>query len=235
MPSSLRLSAAELRSLVTDGDLGEIIELLLNHPALLPCFLHFSSICRTLHRLELLHSEMQNDLHTVFADMTRNNLDDAFAFFIARKRQERQHAQPPLYSQTPPRFRRVHFRTQGTPSSNAQSSLSTTASSASSISLSIPSRSDSPDPDDAITQPWGSYTHPIDVDLFPTPPASSPIIGRRDTPIPRVGILRGRLTTQAQDSHTEASLGGNYGDLAWSHQSALAEQHWASDTIRYQS
>jgi hypothetical protein len=121
MPSSLHLSAAELRSLITDGDLGEILELLLDHPALLPIFLHFASTCRTLRRLEGLLSEMQNNLDAVFEDMTRNNFDDAFTFFVTHRRQEQQRAQPSSYSSIPPQSRHVHFQTTAPSTSSTPS------------------------------------------------------------------------------------------------------------------
>jgi hypothetical protein len=187
MPSSLHLSAAELRSLVTDGDIGEILELLLDHPALLPIFLHFSSICRTLRRLEHMHREMRSDLDAVFEDMTHKDFDDAFTFFITRKRQERQHAQPPSYrtavSSTSP--------STSLPNSSSQSH--------------VPSQPALPDPN-------------VNVTSLPTPnpSTSSTVDERRDTPIPRVGILqRGpRHFTQVVCPLCR-HLGHTYDDCIW--------------------
>ena len=88
MPSTLNISAAEFRELATDGNLQEILELMLDHPSLLPSYLHFSSLSRTLRSLEDMRRELEEDLDRVFEDMTRNNFDEAFAFFVARRRHD---------------------------------------------------------------------------------------------------------------------------------------------------
>ena len=88
MPSTLDLTATEFRNLVNSGDLEEINELLLDHPHLRPQYLHYCSLSRSLRQLEENLLATQLDLDHVFEDMTRNDFDDAFAFFVARRRRE---------------------------------------------------------------------------------------------------------------------------------------------------
>jgi len=185
MPSTLNISAAEFRELATDGNLQEILELMLDHPSLLPSYLHFSSLSRTLRRLEDMRRELEEDLDRVFEDMTRNNFDEAFAFFVARRRHDRNtpYARPTLRRVTPRRRQR---------SSSSSDTL---------VSIHA-ANSPSPDPNDIIipqplahtysqfrtmtvTPRWGSVSNPIDVDRFPTPPP----IEHVDTPVPALGVL----------------------------------------------
>jgi hypothetical protein len=66
MPSSLRLSASDLRDLLTDGDVQEIVELTIDYPTLLPLFHHFASLSRILRRLEDLQRITLLDLDTTW-------------------------------------------------------------------------------------------------------------------------------------------------------------------------
>jgi hypothetical protein len=191
MPSSLHLSASELRDLITDGDMQEIVELTIDFPALLPLFHHFASLSRTLRRLEELQRLTLRDLDLVFEDMTREDFDDAFVFFITQRRRERgsPYARPSTSLRRSPVF-------------SSPPSSPTSISTSSSSYYTARSTSPSLDPNDIvvrqpspgiapplgqlyITPPLGSVFNPIDVDRFPTPPPYE----RHGTPIPRVGIL----------------------------------------------
>ena len=189
MPSDLPLTASDLRSLLADGDLQEIAELLIDHPTLQPLFHHFTSLSRVLSRLEELHRLTQLDLQQVVEDMTHNDFNDAFTFFLACRRQEcgTPYSRPPRYTQHP------------SPSTSTCPSSTVLSSAVSSI---ISSPSSLPDPNDidiqqtsydtppighlVVTPPLGSVSHPIDVDRFPTPPLPAMRYG---TPVPSVGIL----------------------------------------------
>jgi hypothetical protein len=118
--SSMHLSPSELRFMVTPDDTGEVIELLLDHPLLIPRFLHFQSINRTITRLEQMLDAAHDELLDVFEDMRERHLDDALAFFIARKRHQQglrshprrsrsvriQSPSPPHHSRRPTPIRR---------------------------------------------------------------------------------------------------------------------------------
>ena len=93
MPSStapLYLSSFELlRMLETADDATEVEELLLNHPLLMPRFIHFQSLYRTILRLEENIKRTKEEMQDIYQDMERHNLDDALRHFVTRKRQER--------------------------------------------------------------------------------------------------------------------------------------------------
>jgi hypothetical protein len=176
-------------------------------------YLHYCSLSRSLRRIEENLLATQLDLDQVFEDMTRNNFDDAFAFFVARRQRERNPLppRPPSISLPSfPRIRRVPLRTWRAPSSHR------TSESESDTSISPPATSfhtarsatSSPDPNDIVVIPWGEEGHPIDVDRCPpsftqtqlgsrTNPVdvegySTPSTDREehyDTPVPQVGIL----------------------------------------------
>jgi len=91
---SLHLSSTAFRNLVTEDDVPEIYELLIDHPELLPRYMHFSSISRTLKRLEQVIRLTQHELDMAYTDMENHDFHDAFSFFIARKQNERRRANP---------------------------------------------------------------------------------------------------------------------------------------------
>lgn len=177
MPSTLLLSANELRDLTTDDDLQEITELLLDHPDLQPIYLHFCSLSRTIRRLEEMQRDTQDDLEKVFEDMTRLGLDDAFAFLIARRRREQAlRATPYSCPSSPRRHTGWYPRIHRVSSSDSLTSFFT------------PPSSPSPNPNDIERQPHlddepplgplketlppESVTNSIDGDCFPTPVSS---------------------------------------------------------------
>ena len=219
MPSSLNLTATEFRNLADSGDLQEITELLLNHPTLVLHYLHFCSLSRSLRRLEENLRATQLDLDQVFEDMTRNDFDDAFAFFVARRRRERNPLPPRPASISLPSFpniRRIPLRTWRVPSSHGTSEPDSTSSISppSTTFQTARSATSSPDPNDTAVIPWGDEGNPInvnncppsftqtqwgsrtnlvDVDEYPTPSTpSTDNEGHYDTPSPRVGILHRR-------------------------------------------
>jgi hypothetical protein len=81
--SSMHLSPAELRFLVTPDNTGEVGELLLDHPFLTLHFLHFQSINRTITQLEQMLDTAHDKLLDVFKDMKEHHLEEALAFFVA--------------------------------------------------------------------------------------------------------------------------------------------------------
>jgi hypothetical protein len=85
---SLQLSSSEFHDLVTPADTHEIYELLLDHPDLLPYYIHFSSLSRTLECQKLILQAAQDELDMAFDDMKDHDFYDAFSFFIARKQNE---------------------------------------------------------------------------------------------------------------------------------------------------
>jgi hypothetical protein len=91
---SFQLTSSEFRNMVTSADTLEIFELLHDHPQLLPHYLHFSSLSRTLKRQELIQQATQEELDMAFDDMKNYDFYDAFSFFIARKRNEQQRVAP---------------------------------------------------------------------------------------------------------------------------------------------
>ena len=216
MPSTLNLTATEFRNLVNSGDLEEITELLIDHPHLRPHYLHYCSLSRSLRRLEENLLATQLDLDQVFEDMTSNDFDDAFAFFVARRRRERNPLppRPPSISLPSfPRIRRVPLRTwrapssHGTPESESDTSISPPATSYHTAQTATVS----PDPNDIVVTPWGearnpidvdncppsfpqtqmgSRTNPVDVDSYDTPSTDNE--RQYDTPAPHVGILHRR-------------------------------------------
>jgi Fe-S-cluster formation regulator IscX/YfhJ len=103
--SSLHLSPSELRQMLTPDNVIEITELLYDYPTLYAHLLHFTSIHRTIKRLE-----------ETFDDMKNRGLDDALIFFVARQRREQSVSQPPYAQRRPqprsdsphPRRRYVH-------------------------------------------------------------------------------------------------------------------------------
>jgi hypothetical protein len=150
------LTADEFRGLIALDDTPEIHELLLDHPTLLPRFVHFSAISRTLRRLENTIRATQDELEMVFDDMKEDNLDDAFAFFVTRRRNERHRERPSPY-------RRMSHPLPSTPS--ARRSQESPPSYASSLpSETIPRRSTpvqrqvSPDTYFSATEEWLQYS-----------------------------------------------------------------------------
>ena len=108
---SLAVSSLKFWEMVTSADVTEIYELLLDHPTLFLCYLHFSALSRTLKRQELLLKQTKEELDMAFCDMTNNDFYDAFAFFIACKRNEQRQS-----SSLPPHVSTIH------PSSSSYSS-----------------------------------------------------------------------------------------------------------------
>ena len=98
---SLTISSLKFREMVTSVDVTKIYELLLDHPTLFPCYLHFSALSRTLKCQELLLKQIEEELDMAFCDMTDNDFYDAFTFFITRKQNEQQQSSslPPPTSQ----------------------------------------------------------------------------------------------------------------------------------------
>ena len=97
MPSSLNISASKFHAFSTQGNLKEITKILLNHPALMPIYLHFCSISCTLQCLNELCQLTQVDLKMVFEDMVQNSFNNSFPFFITQLHQEQNspYARPP--------------------------------------------------------------------------------------------------------------------------------------------
>jgi hypothetical protein len=100
------LTPSELRRLISPGDSEELSELIRDHPNLIPRFIHFQSLNRTLQHIEQLCENTEEELRQVFDKMEEYGLHSALAFFIARKRREhREHLSPyhrpsPLLSST---------------------------------------------------------------------------------------------------------------------------------------
>jgi len=88
-PQRLHLSPSELRTYINPDDASELDELLVDHPALTPRFIHFQSLHRTARKLEDMLEDTLDELNDVFNDMMDHELEDAFAFFTARKRRQR--------------------------------------------------------------------------------------------------------------------------------------------------
>ena len=90
--------------MLTRDNVVEITELLYDYPTTYAHLLHFTSIHRTIKRLEETLDALQDEALQVFDDMKDTGLDDALIFFVARQRREQSASQPP-YAQRRPRPR----------------------------------------------------------------------------------------------------------------------------------
>lgn len=99
--SSLHLSPSELRQMLTPENVVEVTELLYDYPTLYAHLLHFTSIHRTIKRMEETLETLQEEALQVFDDMKDRGLDDALIFFVARQRREQSVSQPPRTQRRP--------------------------------------------------------------------------------------------------------------------------------------
>jgi hypothetical protein len=90
--------------MLTPDNVIEITELLYDHPTLYAHLLHFTSIHRTIKRLEETLVTLQEEVLQVFDDMKNRGLNDVLAFFIARQRRERSASHSPYVQRQRPRF-----------------------------------------------------------------------------------------------------------------------------------
>jgi hypothetical protein len=79
----------------------EITELLYDHLTLYAHSIHFTSIHRTIKRLEETLETLQEEVLQVFDDMKDRGLDDVLAFFIVQQRWEWSVSQSPYVQRRP--------------------------------------------------------------------------------------------------------------------------------------
>ena len=101
---SLIVSPLKFQKMVISADISKIYELLVDHPMLFPCYLHFSALSHTLKHQEILLKQTEEELSMAFWDMVDHDFYNAFAFFITRSltNSNNPHHHNPLHLNNPP-------------------------------------------------------------------------------------------------------------------------------------